>query len=139
MSDWFRISNSATTRAAVYNACRNVNPQTGSSNQISRSGRNWTWGNYIPTRYNHVMPPNSRSCSRGSGGRLDAKVNNAGGATTASSYHPTGVNLALATVKARYGAVGTRVRFEVTAEYERRTVTATVVKKPLFDPERKRL
>jgi hypothetical protein len=34
--------------------------------------------------------------------------------------------------------VGSKVRFEVTVEYERRTVTATVVNKPFFDPERKR-
>jgi aminomethyltransferase len=47
-------------------------------------------------------------------------------------------NLALATVPLKYRPVGTRVRFEVTVEYERRTVTATVVKKPFFDPERKR-
>jgi aminomethyltransferase len=47
-------------------------------------------------------------------------------------------NLALATVEAAHGKVGTKVRFEVTVEYERRTVTATVVDKPFFDPERKR-
>lgn len=47
-------------------------------------------------------------------------------------------NLALATVRADQGAVGNKLRFEVTVEYERRTVTATVVEKPFFDPERKR-
>ncbi|UCG51223.1 MAG: aminomethyltransferase family protein [Candidatus Latescibacterota bacterium] len=47
-------------------------------------------------------------------------------------------NLALATVKAPFGKEGSKLRFEVTVEYERRTVTATVVKKPFFDPERKR-
>jgi len=47
-------------------------------------------------------------------------------------------NLALATVRADQGEIGTKLRFEVTVEYERRTVTATVVKKPFFDPERKR-
>ncbi len=48
-------------------------------------------------------------------------------------------NLALATVPPRYGEPGCRVNFEVTVEYRRRTVGATVVKKPFFDPERKRL
>jgi aminomethyltransferase len=48
-------------------------------------------------------------------------------------------NLALATLRADYGAEGTQLRFEVTVEYERRSVKATVVKKPFFDPERKRL
>jgi aminomethyltransferase len=47
-------------------------------------------------------------------------------------------NLALATVEARYAEPGTRIRIEHTAEYERRSVTATVVKRPFFDPERKR-
>jgi aminomethyltransferase len=47
-------------------------------------------------------------------------------------------NLALATVEAQYGAVGTKLKFEVTVEYERRLVSATVVNKPFFDPERKR-
>jgi len=47
-------------------------------------------------------------------------------------------SLALATVNSRFGAEGTRVRIEVTVEYERRTVTATVVRRPFFDPERKR-
>jgi aminomethyltransferase len=47
-------------------------------------------------------------------------------------------NLALATLKAKYGVPGTKVKFEVTVEYERKTVTATVVKTPFFDPQRKR-
>lgn len=47
-------------------------------------------------------------------------------------------NLALATVQAEHGELGHRVRFEVTVEYERKAVTATVVKKPAFDPERKK-
>jgi aminomethyltransferase len=47
-------------------------------------------------------------------------------------------NLALATVHPKYEAIGTRVRFEVTVEYERRTVAATVTRKPFFDPARKR-
>jgi len=47
-------------------------------------------------------------------------------------------NLALATIRSDFAELGTKVLFEVTVEYERRTVTATVVKKPFFDPERKR-
>jgi len=47
-------------------------------------------------------------------------------------------NLALATVAAPHGGKGNKLRFEVTVEYERRTVTATVVDKPFFDPPRKR-
>jgi len=47
-------------------------------------------------------------------------------------------NLALATVKSDYAAPGTTVRMEVTVEYERRAVRATVVETPFFNPERKR-
>ena len=47
-------------------------------------------------------------------------------------------NFALASVKAEYGEIGNQVLFEVTVEYQRRTVNATVVEKPFFDPERKR-
>lgn len=61
------------------------------------------------------------------------------GYATSGAWSPTlKKNIALATVKASYGAVGTTLQFEVTVEYKRLTVTATVVKKPLFDPERKR-
>lgn len=47
-------------------------------------------------------------------------------------------NLALATVDAHYARVGTRLQIEATVEYERKRVTATVVEKPFFNPERKR-
>ncbi|MDH4036503.1 MAG: aminomethyltransferase family protein [Candidatus Krumholzibacteria bacterium] len=47
-------------------------------------------------------------------------------------------NLALATLKSEFTAPGTIVRFEVTVEYERRAVKATVVETPFFNPERKR-
>lgn len=47
-------------------------------------------------------------------------------------------NLALATVRSGYAKPGTELRIEITVEYERKRVKATVVKKPFFDPERKR-
>ncbi len=47
-------------------------------------------------------------------------------------------NLALATLAREFTSPGTDVRFEVTVEYERRTVKATVVDTPFFNPERKR-
>jgi aminomethyltransferase len=47
-------------------------------------------------------------------------------------------NLALASVRADLGRPGTRLQMEVTVEHDRRRVTATVVRKPFFDPERKR-
>jgi len=47
-------------------------------------------------------------------------------------------NLALASVRAPYALPGTRLRIEVTVEYRRRQVTATVTRTPFYDPERKR-
>jgi aminomethyltransferase len=46
--------------------------------------------------------------------------------------------IALAHVRARWAAPGTSVEMEVTVEHRRRRATARVVKKPFFDPERKR-
>lgn len=107
-SDWFRISNSATTVDAVYAECATLdweNPATtmlGAENQISRAGRNWVYGNFIPTRYTHLMPPNTASCSRGNAGTLDSQVNTSGGATTANSFHPGGVNLCMGDAAVRF-------------------------------------
>ena len=47
-------------------------------------------------------------------------------------------NLALATVQGRFAGVGTELRVEVTVEYQRRSVRATVARTPFFDPPRKR-
>jgi aminomethyltransferase len=47
-------------------------------------------------------------------------------------------NLALATVRSEHAEPGTRVLFEVTVEYERRTVHATVTQSRFFTPERTR-
>jgi aminomethyltransferase len=46
--------------------------------------------------------------------------------------------IALATVGKEYVEPGTRVDFEVTVEYRRKTVSSIVVKLPFFDPPRKR-
>ncbi len=61
------------------------------------------------------------------------------GQATSGAWSPTlKRNLALGSVYAPYGASGTKLQIEVTVEYQRRTVTATVVKRPFFNPERKR-
>jgi aminomethyltransferase len=46
--------------------------------------------------------------------------------------------IALATIRKEYVEPGTRVDFEVTVEYQRKTIGATVTKLPFFDPPRKR-
>jgi len=46
--------------------------------------------------------------------------------------------LALATVQARCASPGTRLHIEVTVEYERKQIAATVTPTPFFDPPRKK-
>ena len=95
--DYFRISEGMMTRTQVRDACLALNTATMNvkRQQFSRAGRNWTTGNYVPTRYNHIITPNGRSCSRKDGGaQLGAAVNDNGGAVTASSRHPGGVGVA---------------------------------------------
>jgi aminomethyltransferase len=61
------------------------------------------------------------------------------GQATSGAWSPTlKRNLALASVRSGSAAPGTRLRVEVTAEYQRRQITATVVETPFFDPARKR-
>jgi aminomethyltransferase len=47
-------------------------------------------------------------------------------------------NLALVTLNKDYGKPGTKLKFEMTVEYERKTVSATVLQPPFFNPPRKR-
>lgn len=96
-SDWFRIPESRVSADDVATACLalDVSKMNATKSQFSRGGRNWPLGNYVPSRYNHVLTPNTRSCARGDGssGLADA-INNNGGATTTSSWHTGGVNVA---------------------------------------------
>jgi aminomethyltransferase len=62
------------------------------------------------------------------------------GYATSGCWSPTlKKNIVLATVLPEHAKLGSKLKFEVTVEHRRRMVTATVVKKPFFDPERKRL
>lgn len=47
-------------------------------------------------------------------------------------------SIALASVQAPFARTGTKLQLEHTVEWERHTVTATVVETPFFNPERKR-
>lgn len=60
------------------------------------------------------------------------------GYATSGAWSPTLKRpYALATVKPGLAALGTQLRIEHTVEYERHSVSATVVKRPFFDPPRK--
>lgn len=102
-SDWFRISGTGQTAQAVYEKCVALNTTTATGpSQFPCAGRNWVHGDYATSRYTHVMPPNGRSCSQGSGNLTAIQVNEDGGATTASSRHPGGVNLVMSDGSIRF-------------------------------------
>ena len=61
------------------------------------------------------------------------------GQATSGVWSPTlKKNIALASVQCPHDAVGTELQIEVTVEFQRRSVKATVVPMPFFDPQRKR-
>jgi aminomethyltransferase len=61
------------------------------------------------------------------------------GQATSGAWSPTlKKNLALAQIESAHAEEGSTVKIEVTAEYRRHTVPATVVKTPFFNPPRKR-
>ena len=76
--DWFQISGSADVTSVV-NQCTSLNLV--GATQYPCSGRNWEHGDYGTSRYNHVLPPNGRSCSLTSGNFNAISVNESGGAT----------------------------------------------------------
>jgi aminomethyltransferase len=61
------------------------------------------------------------------------------GKATSGTWSPVlKKNIALARIRPEYGRVGSQVAIEVTAEAHRRRAAATVVKRPFFDPPRKK-
>jgi prepilin-type N-terminal cleavage/methylation domain-containing protein len=98
--DYFKVGYSvsdpaAPTRQLLYEACRDLVP-TAATEQWSYAGRYWYVGNYATARYNHVMPPNTKSCVTSGPGALNVRMNYKGAATTASSRHTGGVSVATA-------------------------------------------
>ncbi|MGO9113807.1 MAG: DUF1559 domain-containing protein [Thermoguttaceae bacterium] len=112
--DWFVVSGGSTDRLSLYNQAQayTQNPSTapvGSSKydtsvQVSYSGRTWAPGNYIASRYNHINTPNGASVvvPNGSAANNILATNDSPNATTASSRHGGGVNLALADGSVRF-------------------------------------
>lgn len=113
-------------RDLLYQACVNLAP-TAATPQWSYAGRYWYIGNYAVSRYNHVMPPNGKSCVVSGPGALNVRMNYKGTATTASSRHPGGVMLTLVDGSVRFVAstidlnvwrsIGSRNGGEVVGEY----------------------
>jgi prepilin-type N-terminal cleavage/methylation domain-containing protein/prepilin-type processing-associated H-X9-DG protein len=94
--DWFAVLPPSNDRTDLYAALQAVAPATGASNQYSLAGNTFIFGNYVDSRYNHIMPPNGLSGVIPNGSDLHTAVNNGAQATTASSRHPGGVNVVLA-------------------------------------------
>jgi prepilin-type processing-associated H-X9-DG protein len=97
--DWFRLGGQHGDANKVYQECSAISNFSAytNSNQFCCRGRNWVHGDYTTSRYNHVMPPNKQSCSQSSTGSVNAiPINEDGGASTASSRHSGGVNMACA-------------------------------------------
>ena len=101
--DWFRVAGGNLSPDQLLTACMalDVAAMVGDHRQESGQGNNWGYGNYKPTRYNHVAPPNSRSCAIFQWSMVGS-INFHGSATTASSRHPGGVILALADGSVRF-------------------------------------
>src|SRR5262249_52430789 len=98
-----------------YTLCKAINFQTTGLSSQAPNGYYYMAGYPSATRYNHVMPPNSPSCS----GNGDAGY----GAYAASSRHPGGVNICMVDGSVRFvknsvnnnawWAIGTRAGGEV--------------------------
>ncbi len=82
-------------RLLLYQSCKDLVP-TATTRQWSYAGRYWYIGNYAVSRYNHIMPPNTKSCICSGPGAMNVRMNYKGAATTASSRHTGGLNLATA-------------------------------------------
>jgi prepilin-type N-terminal cleavage/methylation domain-containing protein/prepilin-type processing-associated H-X9-DG protein len=78
-------------RQTLYNQCLALVP-TAATPQWSFNGRFWHTGNYAVTRYNHLMPPNGKSCVVSGAGALNVRMNYKGTAKAASSRHAGGAN-----------------------------------------------
>jgi len=100
--DWLTISPATVNSAGIYAALQTVTPGTGSGNQQSCAGATFIFGNYSDSRYNHIMPPNGPSGVVPGGLDLFTAINNGAQATTASSRHMNGVNVALADGSVRF-------------------------------------
>jgi prepilin-type processing-associated H-X9-DG protein len=100
--DWFIIAPASHKREDMYMALQAVVPRSGAGSQVSLAGRTFTSGNYLDSRYNHIMPPNGPSGVVPDGRDLISAINDGLQATTASSRHPGGVNLALVDGSVRF-------------------------------------
>jgi len=97
------------------------------------------WDEFEALYAEHDLPPEVCSSAWRDGVPVYDKTGRQVGKATSGAWSPLlKKNLALADLETGAAAIGTQLDFEVTVEYKRRTVTATVTKKPFYDPPRKR-
>jgi aminomethyltransferase len=102
-------------------------------------GIEYDWEEYEALHAEYGLPPQVRSGAwRDAVPVYDARERQIGQATSGTWSPLLKKNVALATVRAGHAGPGQRLRVEVTVEYERRNVGATVVETPFFDPPRKK-
>ncbi len=82
----------------AYNACQRMNPQT-TTRLTRRQGMSWVMGEMCCTSYNHVAPPNSKTCA---GTGFSGNMANMPMQVPPSSRHPGGVNVLMGDGSARF-------------------------------------
>ncbi len=105
----------------TYRACQAMNPMT-TTRLTRRQGMSWVMGEMCCTSYNHVAPPNSKTCA---GTGFAGTMANMPMQVPPSSRHPGGVNLLMGDSAVRFvksgvtlgtwRALGTRAGGEVIA------------------------
>jgi prepilin-type processing-associated H-X9-DG protein len=80
-----------TTLDATYQACEGLNPMTAPP-LTTKQGYSWVMGEMCCTTYNHVAPPNARTCA---GIPFPGTMANMAMQVPPSSYHTGGVNVVM--------------------------------------------
>ena len=97
------------------------------------------WDEYEDLHARHDLPPEICTAAWRDPVPVYAARGGQVGQATSGAWSPTlKKNLALATVKSAHAEVGQALRIEVTVEFVRHSIKATVCKTPFFDPPRKR-
>jgi prepilin-type processing-associated H-X9-DG protein/prepilin-type N-terminal cleavage/methylation domain-containing protein len=101
--DWFAVPAGNYSRETLYAAGLAITPAKGPQAQYSYAGNSFATGDYTVSRYNHLMNPNTVSLvAPQQMSDLPGSINVGAQATTASSRHPGGVNVAFADGSVRF-------------------------------------
>ncbi len=111
-----------------------------------RAGSSWClagleieWEAYEKLCAGYGLPPQVSSGAWRTGVPVYDRGGKQIGYATSGAWSPIlKKNLALATLQTPHGRLGNKLLFEVTVEYHRHQIPATVVETPFFNPERKR-